>query len=607
MRKRLFKAVALAMASCLAFSMLAGCGRKRERVKEEKEEMRIQDEDEEKDEEETFVTITGKDDSDRQYTLYEKFLGLDPEEEAAAVVDDGVYLGYADFEGDFEKRSFTLDSLTEALAENRLSPGENEVGVLFAYLSFEDKQTLALKFTNMNTDGVGDESYTIVFVSDEGGELHITYSVSAWSRNSVELSQNGYIYTSGSAGAGETIVDAGFIGPEGKYIGIYTASELYGEWIGMNINADTYWSVYTADDYPNICITEYDFDGDKKYTYNVMEDTQLSSADKEYLNRSADEGMELLEVEAFDHYMEERLASLGIDEEYVDNKMPVGWCSFADMTEGRVVKYYLSPETDTDYWNYSSQLGYQMNYETRLEDYMVTPNTVPELLSEDVPNIDMDFGSDRYEQDHNMTFIKEAVDPQRKGYFQIYVTDLYNTIIVTPDGKIVKNYISPIDFIYLTVPEIWVADYDNDGEAELGVWEYILHGTGFSQDTFYIVDKNSETGEWGAYLLSPKWYVNELDKHMAAIDDDNSVRILLDEQTVNEVDKGESSAPLDLRGAYLVEVTPYDSEIVVSDTPMFYSTDNPIGTPAGNFKMHIAYKGNGNWEYLGCDYAKAAF
>lgn len=606
MKKGLVKAVVLMLTASLALSMLAGCGKKKNHHDDDDEEVVVEQNDD--DDEEEFVEIgTEIEKPAKEYSIYEQFLGLDSDvRDVKAVVDDGVYMGYADFEGTFAGNSYTLDELIQAMGDNRLMPGEEPVDLLFSYINVGDEEVLALKFTNMHTDGEGDESYTVAYVADVDGELHITYSVSAWSRNTVDVKDNGVIHTRGSAGAGESISDFGLIGKHGKYNSIYTADEMYGDWIAMNLNGDTYWSVFSEDNQASIYVIEYDFDGVIVYTTDSIESGEMTAADEKYIELSKAEGMDFVTKEEFNTMLDERLDQIGVDREFVNNNHDIAWMTYKDTEDGRVATYYLSPETDTAYWNYSSQLGYQVNYQTELWAFTIMEGT-PAATIDEVMEYDIDMDSDMYANDDKMFYLNEAQDPKTSGYFQIYITNNRNTIIVTPDRQMVKNYVSPVDFIYGTTPKIVAADYDNDGVTELGVWEYILHGTGFSQDTFYIVDKNSETGEWGAYLLGPDCYVNMLSEHFMAVDNGDSISIYLDNELVNEVDKKGDDSAFELMGAYMVEISTDGKEALVSVTPMFYSDNNPVGFAAGNFDMYIAYRGDGSWEYISCEYEDAAF
>lgn len=58
-------------------------------------------------------------------------------------------------------------------------------------------------------------------------------------------------------------------------------------------------------------------------------------------------------------------------------------------------------------------------------------------------------------------------------------------------------------------PSIMEADYDNDGDNELAIHVWLIHGTGVSIDSLFIVDKASD-GCWYMFQFLIKDFINDM-------------------------------------------------------------------------------------------------
>lgn len=88
---------------------------------------------------------------------------------------------------------------------------------------------------------------------------------------------------------------------------------------------------------------------------------------------------------------------------------------------------------------------------------------------------------------------------------------------------------------YMVPSEIKEADFDEDGEAELAIITYTMHGTGVSVETLYMVDRD-ENGEWKMYHLPSALYCETLHEHFDTVSVEGGVRFCLDGQLIGPVD-----------------------------------------------------------------------
>lgn len=542
---------------------------------------------------------------DYEFSLYEQFLGMDPNNiGTVSVVVDDIELTYFDYEKECVGKSYNFDALHEQMKNFSSSSDYKEVEVLFTILEYKGNRTLALKYTNMSIYGEGDDSYTILFISEKDGTLHITHSVSEWARSSAMLTSKGYIYTSGSAGAGEQCITAGFIGEYGEYKEIYTANELYGDWIGAEVGIDEYRTVFETGAIPNIKVNEYMVGDEEILSYDVLEGNAPGEKEQMYLDLMEQNGHVWLTKEEVDAKIGEYIeGNLGVDKDIMSDSYPCGWKTLCDTVDNaKAGCYYLNPEADTDYMFYADEIGFSPTLSDTLKAQLVPVGTSP-LTEEGIGALEMEPDPDKFEAEDRIYFVDERTN-EKDETFQLYISSQYTTIIVTPDGQAVKTLISPIDFMYGTLPKLIMIDFDGDGEDELGVWEYVLHGTGFTQDTFYIVDKNDKDGTWTGYNLSSYMYVREIAKHFVAVDNGNTIDIYFDEEKVSEIDKQGDDSELDLRGAYNVKIEGNGNEVNVRIIPTFYSEQNPMGIMAGQVYTTFYYDGAGSWRMDSCTYSE---
>lgn len=604
MNRNIKRAIAYLMIIGLITGTICGCGSSNKKSSEKKRYVDVLDDNREVSADaggKEALVDTGAEAS--EYTLFEQFLGMDPSNTAEAVVDEGVSLCYADFDNDFVGKTYSFETLREQMQDTRLGASDRDVESLFSYIGNDGKKSLALRFNNMCTDGPDDDSYSIVFVGEKDGELHITHSISAWSRQTAELSAIGKMLTDGAAGAGESVSVCGFIGEDGAYNEMYTSYELYADWIGMEMDGETYQTVFEPGDSPNIRVDMYDIGKDRVCTYTVIEGNEPGEKEKKFIELSEKDGTVWFTKEEVDTLIHDyTVKELNGSEALFEYSPDVAWKELREIEANKkVAAYYMNNDADTDYWNYQMKIGHETMLSDKLSGQLVKAGSEP-LTVDGLNSLKLDY-EDIYSQEDAIYFVDERFDDNGEGY-QLYISSCTNTYITTPDGKCVKLYISPIDFIYETLPELILEDFDGDGEKELGVWEYILHGTGFTQDTFYIIDKDDESGSWNAYHMSSEWYVREVAKHYAAIDNGEVIDIYMDGEKVDEFTKEEATDEYELYGASHVKISGNGNEINIKLCPMFYCEYLGMPTLCGEIFATVYYDGPGEWRMEHISYSK---
>lgn len=151
--------------------------------------------------------------------------------EVKAVVDEGVALGYNDFEKESIGEEFTFTELTDFLCNP--SEGVTYNPTIYSYVMEKDGESvLLIKYQNMDIYDQGDDSFVVFAISEKADGLHISYETESWCRNDVQIYAEGVIASGGSAGAGDNIYTEGYIGSDGYYYEISYGEECYPGWIG---------------------------------------------------------------------------------------------------------------------------------------------------------------------------------------------------------------------------------------------------------------------------------------------------------------------------------------------------------------------------------------
>ena len=178
----------------------------------------------------------------------------------------------------------------------------------------------------------GDEfSINIVF-KEIDGELRICYDQDSWSRCYTEVSDTGFITTSGSSGASVHDYEDAFIDADGNYVFLYGFTEnmtLFGDFYAFDADNESVAIPTEGLDIEHICIMDYYFEPDYQdrthYYYCIGIDDDFSEVewdedykgDEELVNRFSEAGVELYTKSEVLKMVEEKRAEYGLEFKYV--------------------------------------------------------------------------------------------------------------------------------------------------------------------------------------------------------------------------------------------------------------------------------------------------
>lgn len=148
-----------------------------------------------------------------------------------AIIDDGVSLGYFDFEHENCGREITYGELLDYMC-NEPESGPHSPTVYYSVIQRDGEEILLIKFLGMDIYAEDDDSYVAFAVAAYDDGLHITHDVESWCRSVVHMYDNGIIESCGSGGAGDTLGNGGYLDAKGKYNEVYHYEMCGTGWIG---------------------------------------------------------------------------------------------------------------------------------------------------------------------------------------------------------------------------------------------------------------------------------------------------------------------------------------------------------------------------------------
>lgn len=151
-------------------------------------------------------------------------------------------------------------------------------------------------------------------------------------------------------------------------------------------------------------------------------------------------------------------------------------------------------------------------------------------------------------------------------------------------------------------PAIMEADYDNDGDNELAIRVWLLHGTGESIDSLFMVDKASN-GQWYIFQFLYKDYLDILYKKFTSIVKDDNLFFVWNDSVIDIPQK------LEYRGhshyycvGEIVDIEYWYEEIIMK-MRMGYNVDAYWDYCSGHgISAKVHYQGEGEWELAEYDY-----
>lgn len=275
-------------------------------------------------------------DVQQEGNLYERFLNG----EAAATVGEN-YLSVPESYPLEKGRAYTLEELGKHVNSNYLNPEYRFDGgrtsydeIQYAYMECldSDGKNLLVKFSGLDIYSENDDSYAVMVVAENGGQLYIIYQYDYWARSYHCAYKNGQIASDGSSGAGDHGSSLDVVLSNGDHAQVYKMEALNGEWISF-INDKIYKEVFggNLDLASNSNWVMYIITiGDEKYYHYDMDECseEEKSSLKDYIERCREEAsINWVTDEVVREAVKNRCAKLGFDYEKTKERVEVAWTS----------------------------------------------------------------------------------------------------------------------------------------------------------------------------------------------------------------------------------------------------------------------------------------
>jgi|GEM_PF-1304826 len=195
-------------------------------------------------------------------------------------------------------------------------------------------------------------------------------------------------------------------------------------------------------------------------------------------------------------------------------------------------------------------------------------------------------------------------------HFLLYGTSYTEIMIIkTPDNRYVYAEV-PFTSNYHVQPVLSETDYDLDGENELAIIIYVIHGTGCSIRTLFMTDK-ARDGKWYLYQLRESEYLPQIEDKFDTVYLDDGIKLLFDGEYVGR------TLPMDdefrnersnykFQAGMQIQIHFIEDRIKLNAELGGYAD----GFYAGDFTGHkinadIIYLGEGKWELKDFRYSNA--
>ena len=295
-------------------------------------------------------TVTSGDEVNSD-TIVDDSTGTDDNSGTDDKVDAGSADLYSEFKAGTAKAKFTgagerssyldLSSCLEVGESYTVDELVAAIETVDPYLKTDLNGYITYKDIDCGSDGIpellmmasfGDEfSINIVF-KEIDGELRICYDQDSWSRCYTEVSDTGFITTSGSSGASVHDYEEAFIDADGNYVFLYGFTEnmtLFGDFYAFDADNESVAIPTEGLDIEHICIMDYYFEPDYQdrihYYYCIGIDDDFSEVewdedykgDEELVKRFSEAGVELYTKSEVLKMVEEKRAEYGLEFKYV--------------------------------------------------------------------------------------------------------------------------------------------------------------------------------------------------------------------------------------------------------------------------------------------------
>ena len=192
--------------------------------------------------------------------------------------------------------------------------------------------------------------------------------------------------------------------------------------------------------------------------------------------------------------------------------------------------------------------------------------------------------------------------------FALYgMNDGEAVVVKTPDDCQIYAPI-PYTSTYEVPPALLENDFDEDGESELAVITYVMHGTGVSIRSLFMADHTAD-GSWKLFHYLDSDYIAELQPHFDTGYEPDGVRLLF-EGTATGIVEQASRDKLDNHYGYhagsQIDFRFVEDKILLRAQLGGYSDVNFSGEFSGHeLDADVRYLGEGHWRLEGIRYADA--
>lgn len=166
----------------------------------------------------------------------------------------------------------------------------------------------------------------------------------------------------------------------------------------------------------------------------------------------------------------------------------------------------------------------------------------------------------------------------------------------------------PITSSYETAPLIQEQDFDGDGEEELAIITYVLHGTGISIRSIFMADHAGDN-LWKIYQYMDNEYIEELTAHFDTRYTEEGVRLIFDgvpTGTAEQMDQEELDNEYAYYAGSQIDFRFVEERIILRAELAGYSKINHAGEYAGHeLDAEVHYLGEGRWELVNIHYVDA--
>lgn len=264
-------------------------------------------------------------------SLYEQFISGEIAASVSSSYPDPDYTDAIIQKGN----SYTLTELGQRVSDYFLDPEYTDKtsydSIQYAYIecpdSPEDDRNLLVKFIGLNIYTQDDDSYAVFVITEDNGQLSITYTYQCWARSASIANSNGVLNNSGSGGAGDHYDGQSVILANGTNAPVYDAEVLYGWWTSY-VDAGIYSEVFGAETEPSgLIVAIYTIDNERYYLYDLSECTEEDKVLCEsYITKCREEqGINWVTEEEIQTAIRNRCSAIGIDYGITEQQQEVTW------------------------------------------------------------------------------------------------------------------------------------------------------------------------------------------------------------------------------------------------------------------------------------------